>query len=298
MLIASVLVGLIILYLVANSVYSYGFSRKKDYVDLHEIEFEKHKKQLPVPFSKVIKANDGVELYGDIYMNRNNFSSKIAIIIHGYGFSRKSVIGIADAYYNDFGYSVLLPDLRAHGESGGKYVGFGWSDSKDILNWILYVKEMFGENVQIVLHGISMGGATALLTGAKRSEDISAIISDCSFSSIKDILILRLRKDLNLPKFPFIYIVDFIMRIRCKYSIKDGNVKEEVKKIRCPVFYIHGQDDDFIPVGAVYALYENTKSYKKLYICPAAGHAQSALIDPEEYRNRISNFLKYVFGRI
>ncbi len=296
MLLMSVFVGLIILFLVSNSIYSYGFSRKNSYLDVNVDDYQKYQKSLPIPCSKIIRAADNVELSGDIYINENKKRKTVAIIIHGYGCSRKNVIGIASSYYNELGYSVLLPDLRAHGESGGKYIGFGWSDSNDILCWINYLKQMLGDNIQIILHGISMGGATALLTGAKRIKLVSAIISDCSFSSIKDILILRLKKDFNLPKFPFIFLVDWLVKHRCNYSIKDGNVKEEVKKIDCPVLYIHGQNDNFIPVENVYTLYENTKSYKKIYICPEAGHAESAIVDPKEYKNRIFNFLKYVFN--
>jgi len=295
LLIASVFFGIILLYLVSSSIYSYGFARKREYNNFKNDDFEKYRNQLPVPLSKIIKADDGIELSGDIYINNNFSDKKIAIIIHGYGFSRKSVIGIAAVYYNVFGYSVLLPDLRAHGQSGGEFIGFGWHDSCDILKWTAYLREMFGENVKIVLHGISMGGATALLTGAKNDKSVNAIISDCSYSSVREILTSRLKIDFNLPKFPFLYIIDLMMKIKCKFSINDGDVKEEVKKIKCPVLYIHGENDTFIPVRDVYLLYENTKTLKKLYICPNANHAESALINPIEYEQRVYSFLKMVF---
>lgn len=296
MLLISVFAGIIVLFLVSNSIYSYGFSRKNGYYDVNNEDYKRYQKSLPIPYSKIIKAEDNVELCGDIYLNEKKKKKTVAIIIHGYGCSRKSVIGIASAYYNDFGYSVLLPDLRAHGDSGGKYIGFGWCDSDDILCWIQYLEQMLGDNIKVILHGVSMGGATALLTAAKKAKNINAIVSDCSFSSIKDIITLRLKEDFNLPKFPFIYLIDLMVKHRCNYSIRDGNVKEEVKKIKCPVLYIHGQNDDFIPVENVYALYENTNSLKKIYICPNAGHAESALINPSEYKNRIYDFLKYVFS--
>ncbi len=296
MLLVSVFAGIIILFLVVNSIYSFGFSRKNEYYDSNNDDYKKYQKSLPVPYSKIIKAKDNVELFGDIYINEQKNKKTVVIIIHGYGCSRRSVIGIASAYYNDFGYSVMLPDLRAHGESGGKYIGFGWCDSEDIICWIKYLEQMLGDNIKIILHGISMGGATALLTAAKNSKSVNAIISDCSFSSIKDILTLRLKKDFNLPEFPFIHLIDWMVKHRCNYSIKDGNVKEEVKKIQCPVLYIHGQNDNFIPVENVYVLYENTSSYKKIYICPEAGHAESAITDPLEYKERIHDFLNYVFN--
>jgi fermentation-respiration switch protein FrsA (DUF1100 family) len=282
------------IFLISNSIFSYGFTRKNSYVNNTE-EVLKYKGRLPTPLSRFIKSSDNKKLCGDIYLSERNYNQKcVAIVIHGYGADKDSVLGFADMYYNKFGFSVLVPDLRGHGESEGNYIGFGWHDSYDILLWCKYLCAMLGDNIKIVLHGVSMGAATTLMTASENFPNVVGAISDCSYSSIKNILKLRIKKDLKIPQFPFINLVDLIMRIRCKYSINDGNVKEEVKKIRCPVLYIHGDADTYIPVSAVYSLYENTNSPKKLYICPDAGHAQSARINPEEYFTRVKDFLEFI----
>lgn len=138
-----------------------------------------------------------------------------------------------------------------------------------------------------------MGAATALLTASENDKNVKGVISDCSYISINKILSLRLKKDLKLPRFPFIYLVDIILRIRCKYSINDGNVCEEVKKIKCPILYIHGNEDKFIPVNSVFCLYENTVAPKRLFVCPNAGHAESAIVNPTMYKKKVFDFLDY-----
>ena len=49
------------------------------------------------------------------------------------------------------GYHVLTPDLRGQGKSGGKLIGMGWPDRLDLLQWIHYLIERFGSEIQIVL---------------------------------------------------------------------------------------------------------------------------------------------------
>ena len=65
--------------------------------------------------------------------------------------------------YRTCGFNVLMADNRAHGDSGGRYVGMGWLDHVDYLRWISPLVGTVGPDARIVLHGISMGGATALL---------------------------------------------------------------------------------------------------------------------------------------
>ena len=80
-----------------------------------------------------------------------------------------------------------MPDNRAHGESEGTYIGFGWLDRLDCIQWIHKMKEYFDKDLQIVLHGISMGSATVLMaSGEELPSDVKCIISDCGFTSVLD----------------------------------------------------------------------------------------------------------------
>ena len=85
------------------------------------------------------------------------------------------------------GWNVLLPDMRTHGESEGKYIGMGWLDRLDVLKWIDLIRER-DEQAQIILHGVSMGGATVMMTsGEALPENVRAVIDDCGYTSVWDI---------------------------------------------------------------------------------------------------------------
>lgn len=71
----------------------------------------------------------------------------------------------AKQYYKA-GFNILMPDLRGHGDSEGQYTTMGYYESVDVIDWI---KEIIKKDPDalIVLHGISMGAATVMLTTGK-----------------------------------------------------------------------------------------------------------------------------------
>ena len=75
--------------------------------------------------------NKKIKLHG--YEIQNKKESKVWVIgAHGYTETACSMVGIAKQFLN-YGYNVLLPDLRAHGKSEGKYIGMGWLDRLDLI---------------------------------------------------------------------------------------------------------------------------------------------------------------------
>src|SRR5699024_6839140 len=112
-----------------------------------------------------------------------------AIIAHGYMGDAESMYQFADMYHR-LGYNVLVPDARGHGKSQGDYIGFGWPERKDYVKWIHEVLSQNGSKENIILHGVSMGAATVMMTsGEKLPTNVKAIIEDCGYSSIQAELI-------------------------------------------------------------------------------------------------------------
>ena len=101
-----------------------------------------------------IVSSDGLSLKASFYRNEG---SRYVILVHGYMSSRKDMLHLADVY-SSWGYNVLSPDNRAHGESDGTWIGMGWLDKDDIRLWIDWIIDRDPE-AKIVLHGISMGAA-------------------------------------------------------------------------------------------------------------------------------------------
>src|SRR5690625_1658138 len=104
--------------------------------------------------------------------------------------------------YYDLGFNILLPDARGHGESEGDYIGYGWHDRLDYLDWLTWLIEDKGAD-EIVVHGNSMGAALVLmLSGEDLPDEVKAIVADSGYSTVKAELAHQLKHIYNLPSFP------------------------------------------------------------------------------------------------
>ena len=84
----------------------------------------------------------------------------------------------------EMGFTVLMPGLRGHGESTGHYIGMGWHNRLDMLRWIDEIVRDDPE-AEIVLFGISMGGATVMMTsGEALPPNVKVIVEDCGYTSV------------------------------------------------------------------------------------------------------------------
>jgi len=192
------------------------------------------------------------------------------------------------------GYNVLLPDDRGHGQSAGKYISFGWQDRRDYLGWVDEVIDQTGAQAEIVLFGVSMGGATVeMMSGEVLPPQVKAIIADCGYTSVEEELAYLLKRQFHLPKFPFVPIVSFINRHRMGYFLSDVSSVEQLRHNKLPIFFIHGEKDVYVPSWMLKKNYQAAGGQKSMWQVPNATHAESFWIGPAEYEKHVSAFLDH-----
>ncbi|MGG7142682.1 alpha/beta hydrolase [Clostridium nigeriense] len=240
-----------------------------------------------------IVSEDGLKLWGKLYF-QDEESDKWVIIAHGYTSSHEDVQPIALNFYNQ-GYNVLTPDMRAHGNSEGKYIGMGWLDRKDMLLWIDYVLSL-DSNSQIVLYGESMGGATVMMTsGEEIPNNVKAIVEDCGYTSVQEMFEAQLYERFKLKSFPILNVAELVTNIRAKYNFHEASSLEQVKKSKTPILFTHGGNDTYVPTEMVYRLYEAANCEKDILVIDGAGHGSAPDVDPKTYYDKVFNFLdKYI----
>ncbi len=236
-----------------------------------------------------ITSQDGLKLHGTYFEGEG--LDKAVICFHGYTSQGMSdYIGLSD-YYLKRGYRMLLVDERAHGQSEGTYIGFGCKDRYDAISWIRWMIREVGPQVQILLHGTSMGGATVLMTsGLTLPEQVKGIVSDCAFTSPKYVFTHVLKTMYHLPAFPMIQIADRVNKKKAGYGLDECNAAREVRKAKVPALLIHGDADTFVPCSMCEEIYHNYAAPKTKLIVKGAGHAESYYKDRKDYELALDTF--------
>ena len=239
------------------------------------------------PEKVVTNSPRGERLRADLIKNETP-SDIWVICIHGFTSSPRDMGGCAKAF-DEWGYNTLLPYLCGHGDSESKAVSMGWHDRIDIVAWIDYLNREYN-NPTIILHGISMGSATVMMTtGEALPSNVVCAISDCGYSSVWDEYVFQTKQALHLPAF-MVYTLDTVTRLRSGFSLKEASSVEQLKKSKTPTLFIHGEDDDFVPFWMLDKVYEAAACEKEKLTVPGAGHGESGY-QPELYYGAIKKFI-------
>lgn len=243
-----------------------------------------------------IQSRDGLTLHAD-FLPAEYQTDKLAICGHGYtGCGLKDCAAIS-VFFHKLGYNCLIVDHRAHGKSEGDYVGFGILDRFDMKAWVDFMDRRFAGNVEIVLYGVSMGATIALMTAGLSglSSSVKAVIADCAFTSPYDVFAHILKRDYHLPPFPIMNINDTMCRAKAGYGFRDYSTLDAVQATGIPILFIHGREDNFVPLWMTEKNYKACRSSKDILIVDNAAHAASYYESKETYEAKVKSFLeKYV----
>lgn len=240
-----------------------------------------------------LQSEDGLNLSA-IFLPADQQEGKTALLAHGYMDTAESMAEYAKMYH-DMGYNVLVPDARGHGKSEGDYIGFGWHERKDYLQWIDQVLQNQGKDETITLYGLSMGAATVMMvSGEQLPANVVSIVEDCGYASVKEELTYQLKDLFDLPAFPMIPITSLVTKVRAGYFFGEADATQQLAKNELPIFFIHGKEDKFVPFSMLDEVYQATDADapKEKWAVPHATHADSYNQDPELYREKIKAFLK------
>ncbi len=220
---------------------------------------------------------------------------RYGIFCHGYYSSSVSEAPYAKKFY-DMGWSVLIPDALAHGESDGTFIGMGWLERPDVLGWIGTIIQKDPE-AEIILHGVSMGGATVMMvSGEDLPDNVKCIVEDCGYSSVWDEFSLQLKNLFHLPTFPILNVTSMFSKLRAGYSFEEASAVDQLKKATVPMLFIHGDADTFVPFEMLDVVYDACASAEKeKLVVPGAAHGEAASTEPTLYWDTVTVFVgRYV----
>lgn len=297
-----ILVALVLVALVGASFYFYNMTvarGKKSFISSPTALTKKDPLYQQKHWYKTIKKYHWTETAADAkfkldanYIPAAKATKRTVVLVHGFASSKEQMGGYAGMFHN-LGYNVLVPDDRAQGHSGGKAMSYGYYESRDYLKWINQVIARQGKKSQIVLFGVSMGGATTMITsGLKTPSQVKAYIEDCGYTTADDEIRYQAKQMYNLPYWPLVPMTNEVVKLRAHFSFKDADSVSAVKKNHKPMLFIHGGADTFVPTKMVYKVYRADAGPKQLLVVPGAKHAASLSHNPKLYQSTVKKFLE------
>lgn len=229
-----------------------------------------------------ITSRDGLKLHGIFIRNVDSDSNRVAVMVHGYQGTPSIDFSAAAKFYYKNGFSLFLPDQRAHCQSEGNYITFGAFERYDIVDWCKYVDDYTGNKCQFILSGVSMGATTVLPAAAEPDMiKLNYITADCGYTTPRRIFTDVFKQWYHLPPFPILNIADYICRDRAGFSFDEFSTLEAVKHLPAPVTFIHGEADYFVVTQNSLDNFAACTSEKQLITVPGAAHGISYIIDQE-----------------
>ena len=237
-----------------------------------------------------LEADDGNVLVARKFVE-NKDSNKWVVILHGQNGSMEDIYDIAIRYMAE-GYNVLMPDLRANGESEGSFYGMGWLDRLDVINWIDVILEE-NPSAQVVIHGIDMGADTALMiAGEPLKSSIKAIVAEGASTGAWDTVKAEYKaRHENWPVFPIMHMMNPVMKVWAGYSLKDADTVKQVQKATVPILLIRGQNDTLISENMTATIEKAIASQHEVLTVTTGTHGDCRYAEPEMYYNATFDFI-------
>lgn len=315
----------IMLIILSIAYYAYGLAfkspKRSDYRNYtlpnHEQYVPHHatiKKYMDIliarPFEDVyITSFDNLKLFGRFYESpanmesakkvsakRKSASSPIHLLFHGYKSNPFQDGCGGSGLAAELGHRFIVVDQRSHGQSEGNTITFGIKERRDVLSWINYCKERFGEDIPIILWGLSMGAATVLMASdLDLPKNVKGIIADCPFSSPVEI-IKKVGKDMHFPPNLLYPFVKLGAKLYGRFDLEECSALSAIENAKLPILLFHGEDDHFVPWDMSRNLSEARPDIITFVSVPGAGHGLCYMVSGVHYRHCVIKYLETVLN--
>ena len=210
------------------------------------------------------------------------------ILVHGIRSDRRQMLDRARFLFMA-GYSVLLIDLQAHGETHGQQITFGYRESFDVKAAVDYLNARLGGRPVGVI-GASLGGAAALL--GESPVDAEAVVLEGVFSSIEEALGNRIA--IRLGEIGHWLAPLLVWQIEPRLGIRPEELSPiaAIHRLDAAVMIIAGTDDRRTRLDESKALYLRAKSPKRLWLINGARHEDFHQHSSADYERQVLDFFE------
>ena len=214
-------------------------------------------------------------------------SHGVVLLLPGIRANRLSMVDRA-RFLRRAGYSVLLIDFQATGETKGDHITFGWKESRDALAVIDFIHHV-DPSARIAIIGSSLGGVATLLSTPPL--EVDALVLEAVYPTIE--IATRNRMENYLGAFGRMLTPLLLGQLQLRLGVSASQLRpiDHIADVDCPVFIMSGAKDRNTRAADTRMLFELARSPKQLWFVPNAGHVDLHRAAREKYERRVLAFL-------
>ena len=218
----------------------------------------------------------------------------VVLLLHGVRSDRRQMLGRARFLFQA-GYSVMLIDLPAHGESSGDRITVGYREAEGVKAALHHLATTFPDE-KIAVIGVSLGAAAFMLSKVASFPD--AVVLESMYPTIEEAITRRLQQRIGPLGSLLTPLFSWQLLLRLGIPVEQLRPIAELPTLHSPVLIMSGREDRHTSLSDTQRLFEAANQPKELWIVTSAAHVDLHAFNPEEYEARVSTFLhKYLQGR-
>ena len=208
------------------------------------------------------------------------------MLLHGLRASRLSMLDRA-RMLDRLGYSIVMIDLQAHGESPGKLIAVGHLEKHDARAAVDFARQQHpGEPIAVI--GVSLGGAAALLASPL---GMDALVLESVYPTIDKAIQNRVAAQIGaLAPLPTALLM---IQLNPRLGVAAAQLRpiDHLSDVDCPVFIVSGDADRHTTAAETKAMFAAAREPKELWLVEGAAHVDLYARDPKRYEERVAGFL-------
>jgi fermentation-respiration switch protein FrsA (DUF1100 family) len=241
-------------------------------------------------FTTTIPSDSGSNL-ATWYVPAANARATV-ILLHPIRGDRRSMLGRARLFH-DAGYTVLMPDLQAHGESPGQQITMGYLERHDVRATVEFARKTNPAH-RIAIFGWSLGGAATILASPL---GVDAVVLESVYPTITEAVHDRIAIRLGPLSYALSPLLISGLRLRTGIAPADLRPIDHISQLGCPVLILAGDVDQHTTLAETQRLYDAAQEPKTLVTFPGAAHVDLLEYDRAKYESEVLSFLENSFSR-